>query len=541
MSLQSLGHAISARLLPAALAILAAAVLGAIVQTQFNLAAIQALGAPVSLGTRLQATAHDLFGFMPLFAVVVGAALLCALPVALGLARLIGFGRLPLAVAGAVAGLAVAFAAANAATPLPTVIAAARTTAGYWAMLATAAAGALVYLALRRRPYAGPAVLRRGWLPPMLTAGLVAGLVAMLLAAGDKEPTPPEQATLRPYVVETVADGLVHPWGLAFLPDGRMLVTERPGRLRIISADGALHSEPVANVPEVLAAGQGGLLDVQVSPDFARDGWVYLSHACGTPEANNTCITRGRLEGHALVERERIFQATPMRATGAHYGSRLAFLPDGTLLATVGDGFEYREQAQNPGNHLGSIVRLRPDGGVPADNPYAERDAFQPALYTLGHRNPQGLVVDPASGVVYAHEHGPRGGDEINRIEAGANYGWPLAVHGVNYTGELVSPHAELPGYQAPLHYWRPSIAPSGMALYRGAMFPELQGGLLVAALAARSLRWLALEGGRVANEFRLFPEIDRRLRDVRVGPEGALYLLTDHDPGQVLRIRAKE
>lgn len=344
-------------------------------------------------------------------------------------------------------------------------------------------------------------------------------------------------ALAQDYRIETVTAGLEHPWSLAFLPDGRMLVTERVGRLRIIDKDGSLDPEPVAGVPEAFVAAQAGLMEVLLDPDFARNQWLYLSYAYGTEEANNTRLARGRLVDGQLLDVEVLFSALPAKAGAAHYGGRMVFLPDQTLVLTLGDGFDWREQAQNPANHLGKIVRLHRDGSVPADNPLVGQAGTAPEIYSLGHRNVQGIYYDARLQRLYSHEHGPRGGDELNLIEPGHNYGWPLITYGVDYTGAQISPYTELPGLQQPLLHWTPSVAPSSLTQYRGALFREWRGDLFASTLAERSVRRIRMLHGKLAGEEVLFEELEERIRDVRSGPDGALYLLTDNAEGRVLRV----
>jgi aldose sugar dehydrogenase len=338
-----------------------------------------------------------------------------------------------------------------------------------------------------------------------------------------------------PHKVETIATGLDHPWSLAFLPDGRVLVTERAGRLSLLQAG---RKTAITGVPAVYAASQGGLFDVVLHPQFATNGLVYLSYAAGTPKANFTRITRARLAGNALVDQQTLFTVAPAKNTPVHYGGRMAFLPDGTLAMTVGDGFDFREQAQRLDSGLGKIVRLRDDGSIPADNPFVGNKAAQPATWSYGHRNPQGLAVDPATGRLYAHEHGPRGGDEVNLITRGGNYGWPVATFGRDYSGASISPFKTYKGMIDGLVVWVPSIAPSGLAVYSGTMFPELAGDLLVGALVDREVRRVDLDAkGKVVGQSRLFPEIRARVRDIRVAPDGAIWVTTDDADGGVYRI----
>ena len=337
------------------------------------------------------------------------------------------------------------------------------------------------------------------------------------------------------YDVETVADGLVFPWSLAFLPDGNMLVTEREGRLRIVR-NGQLDPAPVSGVPDTYVRGQGGLFDVLVDPNFAANREVYLSFAQGTRNANHLAVGRARFDGTALSGYEEILVGEPDKDTPHHFGGRMAFLPDGTLLIVSGDGFDYREQAQDLGSLLGKTLRIGPDGSIPRDNPFVGRAGARPEVWSYGHRNQQGIVATPEA--VYLHEHGPRGGDELNRIEPGNNYGWPAITYGIDYSGSYISPYTGHPGMRQPILVWTPSIAPAGLAWYDGNAFPEWRGDLFAAALVEKSVRRIDLENGRVAGEEILFTELGMRMRDVRAGPDGYLYLLTDSAEGSVLRIK---
>jgi glucose/arabinose dehydrogenase len=347
----------------------------------------------------------------------------------------------------------------------------------------------------------------------------------------------PSLATESPrYRIETIAEDLAFPWSLAFLPDDRALVTERAGRLRVI-ADGKLVDKPVSGVPRAFVEGQGGLFEVLLDPAFADNQALYLSFAQGRSRANRTRVVRARLDGMALADVESIFTAKPAKDTPVHYGGRMTFLPDGTLAIGLGDGFDYREKAQRLDSHLGKIVRIGTDGSLPKDNPFVDREDVLPEIYSYGHRNVQGIVLDTQTGNLYAHEHGPRGGDELNLIEPGGNYGWPVATFGLDYSGAVISPYSERPGMVSPLHQWTPSIAPSGMVIYRGAMFPEWNGDFIVTALAGRCAQRLRLKDGKLVDGQVLFAELGERLRDVRVAADGALWLLTDDAKGRVLRV----
>jgi len=337
------------------------------------------------------------------------------------------------------------------------------------------------------------------------------------------------------YRLEVVADGLHRPWSVAQLPGGDFLVTERRGRLLHIARDGS--TSTISGVPPTYVAGQGGLFDIVLHPAFADTRLVYLSYAQGSEEANSTAVWRARLQGDALVDGRRILQVRPRKDTPQHYGGRLAFLDDGTLLVTTGEGFDYREAAQSLNSEMGKVLRISDDGSIPADNPFSKPGSER--IWSYGHRNPQGLVVDEYSERVYLHEHGPRGGDELNVILPGNNYGWPAITHGVDYSGAYVSPFTRAPGMQQPDWLWTPSIAPSGLALYRGQRYPQWQGDLFVGALVDQEVRRLVLRDGQVIAEHALFSDIGERVRDVRAAPDGYLYLLTDSENGALLRVTA--
>ncbi len=335
--------------------------------------------------------------------------------------------------------------------------------------------------------------------------------------------------------VVTLLDGLEHPWSIAFLPDGRWLITERPGRLRIVES-GRLRPKPVAGLPPIHSQGQGGLLDIALHPEHARNGWIYLSYAAPGDAGAGTEVLRGRLVGDRLTDVRSIFRMQPKLDSPVHFGGRLVFDRAGDLYITLGDRGRMAA-AQDLGNHLGSVVRLHDDGRIPKDNPFVGRAGARAEIYSYGHRNVQGAARHPATGALWSHEHGPQGGDEINILRAGVNHGWPVITYGVNYgTGTAIGEGRRKAGMAQPLYQWTPSIAPSGMAFYDAAAFPRWRGNLLVGALKFQMLVRLTLDGERVVGEERLLEGIGR-IRDVRVGPDGLIYLLTDEANGRLLRL----
>lgn len=367
-----------------------------------------------------------------------------------------------------------------------------------------------------------------------LSAGLLCSYAAYSIkpALGDGHVTSSAQAD---FSVVTLAEGLENPWGLAFLPDGAMLITERSGDLRLFK-DGRLEDQAIAGVPAVVARGQGGLLDVAIHPDFAENNLVYLSYAGPGDGGTSTEVARGRLNDMALEDVEVIFRAVPKSGGTGHFGSRLVFANDGKLFISLGDRRQIRE-SQNLGNHIGTMIRLNDDGSVPDDNPFIGQAGALPEIFSYGHRNVQGMTLHPESGEIWAHEHGPRGGDELNLLKAGANYGWPVITYGIDYSGAIISDKTEAAGMEQPVVYWDPSIAPSGMAIYDGDKFPQWQGDIFVGALAHLHLRRLEMEGDRVVDQESLLVDLGERIRDVRSGPDGYLYVLTDSGDGQLLRL----
>ncbi len=398
-----------------------------------------------------------------------------------------------------------------------------------------------------------------GPVPPGLASQLrrlaVLAIAAVGLAACA---TAAERPPLEPVALTPVVEGLAHPWGMAWLPNGDLLITERGGRLRIVRG-GTLDPAavpgvaPVADVvaDQLFASSQGGLLDIALHPRFAENGWVYLSYVHGTQEANGTRVARARFDGRALRDWQVIFRVNRSKSGGQHFGSRLVWLPDGTLLVSIGDGGNppvsldgdlIRLQAQNPASHLGKVIRIRDDGSIPPDNPFrsatANGKAADPAVWSLGHRNIQGMAYDPVNRRVWATEHGSRGGDELNLLSPGANHGWPLVSHSLEYdSGRPVGTGRSAPGFVDPRRVWMDAIAPSGLAVYQGERVPQWRGSLFAGGLVARGLRRLQLDGqGKVVAEWAL--PVGERVRDVRQGPDGDLYVLTDEPQGRLLRVR---
>lgn len=384
--------------------------------------------------------------------------------------------------------------------------------------------------------------------------GILRSLAAILLLSGAplltqcraQSPQGPAQRSPTPDAVsgnvrvETVAKGLEHPWALAFLPDGRILVTEKPGRLRIVDRDGRL-SPPLTGVPKVHAVGQGGLLDVALDPKFPENRLVYLSYAEPGEGGAGTAVARGRLGTAGLEDVKVIYRQHPKVEGGGHYGSRLVFARDGTLFITQGDRMNHRERAQNLAEGFGKIVRINPDGSIPKDNPFVGRGNARHEIWSYGHRNVQAAALHPETGQLWTVEHGARGGDELNHPQAGKNYGWPIITYGVDYSGAKIGEGAAKAGLEQPVYYWDPVIAPSGMAFYTGDAIPGWKGSVLIGSMQPGRLVRLTLKDGNVTGEERYLGDLGQRIRDVQQGPDGLVYVVTDEGDGQVLRVRPVE
>jgi glucose/arabinose dehydrogenase len=372
----------------------------------------------------------------------------------------------------------------------------------------------------------------------LISALFAVGCAPSPVADAQETATPSPQPPSTPGVVtvETVARGLETPWGMVFLPDGRMLVTERTGRLRLVTAAGAV-SAPLTGIPETQARGQGGLLDVELDPDFATSRWVYLSYAEPGTGGAGTSVARGRFTETGLTDVEVIYRQRPKVEGAGHFGSRLVFARDGALFITQGDRQAYRERAQDLRQGLGKLVRIRPDGQIPADNPFVGRSDALAEIWSYGHRNMQGAALHPVTGALWTIEHGARGGDELNHPQPGRNYGWPVITYGRDYSGFRIGEGTAKAGMEQPVYYWDPVIAPSGMLFYTGDRYPGWTGSLLIGSLTPGALVRLELQGERVVREVRYLGELRERIRDVVQGPDGYVYLLTDSRDGRVLRV----
>ncbi|MGE0626884.1 MAG: PQQ-dependent sugar dehydrogenase [Hyphomicrobiaceae bacterium] len=370
-----------------------------------------------------------------------------------------------------------------------------------------------------------------------LVALISMGLPAIAAAASvTKAPAPKEKSAVR---TETVVTGLDHPWAIQFLPEGGMLVTERPGTMRLIAKDGTL-SPPIAGVPKVVAVGQGGLLDVALAPDFAQSRRIFFTFSeprgggrNATAVASATLTPSGNTA--KLDNVKVIFRQQPAMASTFHFGSRIAIAPDGTLFVTLGERNRARDQAQNPANHIGKVVHIDQDGLPAPGNP--RKPGWAPTVWSIGHRNPQAAAIHPQTGQLWTVEHGARGGDELNRPQAGRNYGWPVITYGRDYSGARIGEGTSKPGMEQPVYYWDPSIAPSGMTFYTGKLFPAWNGSILVGALAGSHVARLVLDGDAVVAEEKLLAGLGERIRDVRQGPDGAIYIATDSAQGRILKI----
>lgn len=522
-------------------AALATAVMTSIVQTQIILGLLFELGAPVTTSLRVWTALEDLTTFAPLMAgiaviaflpaVLMGHLITRALPSA---RRTVVFGVLCLG------GLWSAFWLMRWVIPMPA-IPGTRELIGHVLMSLPAFVGGLVYARMTPPPLQTPQSVGRGSQRShaMVVAIflIVPVILFLFMVPGSVEkPAPVDPGS---YTVKTVSTGLNRPWSVAFLPDGRTLVTEMNGRLLAITQDGSLSEIALDGLPPIFHhRGITGLMEVAVDPHYERNGWLYLTMGYGHMGANGTRLVRARLTGERIEDVRVLFSST-LKSSAGNNGGRIAFLGDGSLVLSLGDGSARREEAQNLANHLGTLVRLDSEGRAPLDNPFQKQPGTASEIYSLGHRNVQGIAVDPGTGDLLVTEHGARGGDEINHIVSGGNYGWPIVTSGIDYPFASITPFRRLEGYEDPILVWTPSIAPAGLAIYAGTQFPDWRGDLLVPALKERALRRVLRDGSRIVGQQLLLADLNERLRDVKVAPDGSIYVLTDGENARLLRITA--
>jgi glucose/arabinose dehydrogenase len=366
--------------------------------------------------------------------------------------------------------------------------------------------------------------------------GLIFGLI--LLLGLNSYGLAAKSAKFPPYQIQEVASDLNFPWSLAFLPDGGLLVTERTGKLKRVRKDGVY--KLISGLPtDIYVKGQGGLLDIVLHPNFTSNSLLYISYATGDDDKNALKVVRAKLIDNKLTDHLVVFTVTPYKSTPVHFAGRMAFLPDNSLLVTSGDGFDYREDAQRLNSLLGKTIRINDDGSLPKNNPFVDGITGSPSKYVFsyGHRNHQGILYDPKRNMIFSNEHGPDGGDELNIIRKGLNYGWPVITYGLDYIGSRISPFTEYANMQQPILDWTPSIAPSGMAVHYGEMFKALNGDFLVSVLKFKEVRWVQMQGMKIVGQVSLFKELEQRIRDVRVHTDGSIYILTDSENGKILRI----
>lgn len=527
------------QILSLVVAALVCAALASIIQTQVNIAEIAQLGVKTSIAQNILVTAEDMVRFGPVMTaisvvvmlnVVLLATLFCKVIPVSGFIVFSVFGWTELWVAFKLMGLV---------TPMSALVSATREWFDLALICLAGTSGALAYLwharCLARAEKTSKKTERTRYVWALLLLALPAASFAIMAPGGA--PDVPKVST-SDYVIETIADKLERPWSVATLPDGRHLVTLMAGKLLSIGPDGHVAELELTGFPQVLNnAGAIGFMEVVVDPKFSQNGYLFFSTAHGTQALNATKVVRATLVGESLVDAKVIFTTTAKPGSGNN-GGRMAFLADQTLLLTVGDGSERREEAQNLASHQGKVVRIDREGNAPSDNPFFNNPDAKPEIYSLGHRNPQGIAFDDVAGIAIVSEHGARGGDEINLIRPGANYGWPIVTDGIDYSFARISPQQHVDGYADPLLQWTPSIAPSGLAIYKGQHFPQWKDALLVPALKERAIRIVQRVDGYPRSQLLLLSELDERIRAVKV-TDGIIYVITDGDAGRLLKLTA--
>jgi glucose/arabinose dehydrogenase len=524
------------------IAALVCTALASAIQTQVNIAEIAQLGVPTSMARNIMVTAEDMLRFGPIMTGISVAGLLIAFALATLLRKVtLASGCVAFSVLGW-AGLWVVFELLGLVTPMSALVSATREWFDLALICLAGTSGALFYSwharRLARAENASKKTKRARAAGALLLLSLPAASFAIMAPNGTPGTPGVPRISTADYVVETIADKLARPWSVATLPDGRHLVTLMAGRLLFIARDKHVSEIELTGFPSVFnSAGSIGFMEVVVDPKFSQNGYLFFTSAYGTDAVNGTHVVRAKLVDDKLEAATVIFTTTS-KPGPANNGGRMAFLPDETMLLTVGDGSERREAAQNLSNHLGKVIRIDRDGKAPSDNPFLSNPDARPEIYSLGHRNPQGIVFDSAAGVAITSEHGARGGDEINLLGPGANYGWPMVTDGIDYSFARVSPHRHVEGHWDPLLQWTPSIAPSGLAIYRGNHFPQWKDALLVPALKERTIRVVTRVDGHPKSQFLLLGELDERIRDVKV-TDGVIYVITDGEAGRLLKLTA--
>ncbi|VFR45311.1 PQQ-dependent oxidoreductase, gdhB family [plant metagenome] len=512
----------------------ASGIVGSIIQTQINLMELSQIGAMVSLPVRLSVSLEDLTRFGPLMAVISLCALLPAMTIGQGiLAKLLPTQpRLMYAIFGLI-GMFIAFRVMSMVLPLTNFVSATRNGTNLLIVCLAGAVGGYVYAYLMRSDTG-----RKAGFGYAAAAVLLSCIMAFSFAITSPQPEPAIGKTdPRSYSIQTLAEGLNRPWSIGFLPDGQALVTEMGGRIfRVNQTGDAVQLDTAALPPFFKEGGVSGLLEVAVDPDFPSSQHIFLSAGYGVHEDNGTQLIRARLENDRIVDAKVLYQSTRKSNSGNH-GGRITFLPDKTILLTVGDGIDTREESQKLDSSLGKVIRVDRNGAPPTDNPFMGREDVKPEIYSFGHRNAQGIASDKQTGIVYLSEHGPRGGDEINIVVPGENYGWPLVTGSIDYSYARVTPFQDSKQFVAPIHVWTPSIAPSGIDVYRGSLFEAWDGDLLVPSLRGQSVRRISHRNGEVQHEEILLAELGERIRDVKVSADGSIYVLTDGLAGRLLRL----
>jgi glucose/arabinose dehydrogenase len=521
------------------IAALVCAAVVSVIQTQVNLAEIATLGLKTSVSQNILVTAEDMLRFGPIMTGISAVGILIAVVFATLLHKLVPAPRVVVYAVFGWTGLWAAFKLLALVTPMSALVSATREWLDLALICLAGTAGALVYSWHARRlahvNNTSKRTHRFRYVHALLL--ILLPVVSFAIMAPSGSVVIPKVNTAD-YVVETIADKLERPWSVATLPDGRHLVTLMAGKLLLIERDGQVSELELTEFPQVLNRGGSiGFMEVVVDPDFSQNGYLFFTTAYGTESLNGTHVVRAKWVADSLQAAKVIFTTTAKSSRGNN-GGRMVFLPDGTILLTVGDGLERKEEAQNLSSHQGKVIRIDREGQAPLDNPFLSHPDARPEIYSLGHRNPQGIVFDKVAGVPVASEHGPRGGDEINLIRPGANYGWPMVTDGIDYSFARISPRNHLKDHSDPLLQWTPSIAPSGLAIYRGEHFPQWQDALLVPALKERAVRVVTRVDGHPQSQFLLLSELDQRFRDVKV-VDGIVYVLTDGQAGRLLKLTA--